>query len=104
MSETEKTKKGREARNKKIEDSIYVSQARESNKGFAFYEAHIACLLKEALYPNVFAIKDEEDRIKAQARAEIYGELIDFLDAADAWALKPKVDIQTGEEEILNKK
>jgi hypothetical protein len=89
--------------NEKIKRAILVSQMQDS-EGFKIFLEDLQEVIKEARNQDVRYIKDLETLYKAHGQVLALENLEYYFENQKLWAMKPMVDEETGEEEILNSK
>jgi tRNA G18 (ribose-2'-O)-methylase SpoU len=90
-------------KNEKIKRAILVSQMQD-HKGFKVFIEDLEEVLIEVRNQDIRYVKDLETLYNAQGQVNAIENLKYYFESQKNWALKPMVDENTGEEEILNNK
>ena len=99
MEKSEKQKI--EDRNKLITRAILVSQLQD-HEGFKVFMDDTEDVLKGYKFQDVRGIKTVDDLNRAQGYVQAVEDIKNYFEGQKRWAMKPMVNPDTGEEEILN--
>ena len=97
-----RTEKQNEQYNQSIIDALHIAQMMES-KGFRVLNKFLEEKEQEFRYQDILGLK-KENLDEQKGMAAFIDSLFDYFGHQKLLAEKPKVDIETGEPEILNKK
>lgn len=92
-----------EKKNKDISDAIFVSQLQDY-PGFLVFSEYLESLIKSLRFQDVMGLKDINVVNTQQGMVIALEDIKQYFRDKKMLALKPMVNPETGEEEILNKK
>lgn len=88
-------------KNEDIRRAILVSQMQD-HPGFAVFTEDLKEVEKNYQFQDVRFVKTVDDLNFAKGYVQAIEDLINYCEGQKRWAIKPMVDENTGEEEILN--
>ena len=89
--------------NNDIRAAILISQMEEHN-GFALFMAYLDSKIKELRFQDIMGLRDEKVINTQQGIVLGMEDVKQFLLDQKVLAMRPMINPETGEEEILNKK